>query len=76
MARTRQERMIETLRSRIQGHASTMLAGRLEAHITTAGDDDQALRLAIDKIRVSLRLFVDEDLAERVAAELTRLARI
>jgi hypothetical protein len=53
-----------------------MLAGRLEGHLSAAGDDDAALRLAVDKIRVSLRLFVDEVLAEQVAAELVRIGRL
>ena len=68
--------MVEHLRKRTAGQVSDMLAGRLAAHLQGAGDDDQALRLAVDKIRVSLRLFVDADLAEQVAAELSRMGKL
>jgi hypothetical protein len=68
--------MIDHLRSRIAGQASDMLAGRLAGHLQAAGDDDQQLRLAVDKIRVSLRLFVDAELAEQVAADLLRLGKL
>jgi hypothetical protein len=68
--------MIDHLRSRIAGQDSDMLAGRLAGHLQAAGDDDQQLRLAVDKIRVSLRLFVDAELAEQVAADLLRLGKL
>jgi hypothetical protein len=68
--------MVEHLRSRTAGQVSDMLAGRLAAHLQAAGDDDHALRLAVDKVRVSLRLFVDAGLAEQVAAELLRIAKL
>jgi hypothetical protein len=76
MARTRTQRMIECLRAHLGTQVSAMLASRLEGHLTAAADDDQALRLATDKIRVSLRLFVDEALAEQIAEELLRLGRL
>ena len=69
---SRVDKMMEQLRSRVAGRVSDMLAARLAGHLQAAGDDDQQLRLAIDKIRVSLRLFVDAELAEQVAAELER----
>ena len=72
----RREKMIEQLRSRVAGQVSDMLAARLAGHLPAAGDDDQELRLAIDKIRVSLRLFVDAELAELVAAELARIGKL
>jgi hypothetical protein len=53
-----------------------MLAGRLAGHLQAAGDDDHELRLAVDKIRVSLRLFVDAELAEQVAGELLRMGKL
>jgi hypothetical protein len=68
--------MTELLRSRVAGRASDMLAGRLVGHLQAAGDDDHQLRLAIDKIRVSLRLFVDAGLAEQVAMELLRAGKL
>jgi hypothetical protein len=68
--------MIEHLRSRIAGHVSDMLAGRLAGHLQAAADDDHELRLAVDKIRVSLRLFVDAGLAEKVAAELAKTGKL
>ncbi|MBI5479524.1 MAG: hypothetical protein HY906_11740 [Deltaproteobacteria bacterium] len=68
--------MIDQLRSRVAGRVSDMLAGRLAGHLQAAGDDDQGLRLAVDKIRVSLRLFVDAELAEQVAAELARIGKL
>ncbi len=68
--------MMEQLRSRVAGRVSDMLAARLVAHLQAAGDDDQQLRQAIDKIRVSLRLFVDASLAEQVAAELVKMGRL
>jgi hypothetical protein len=73
---TRRDKMIEQLRTRIAGRASDMLAARLAAHLQAAGDDEQQLRLAVDKIRVSLRLFVDAELAEQVAAELVRIGKL
>ncbi|HEY3359116.1 MAG TPA: hypothetical protein VGQ83_38055 [Polyangia bacterium] len=68
--------MIDCLRTRVGGAVSGMLAARLEGHLASAGDDEQMLRVAVDKIRVSLRLFVDEMLAEQVADELLRLGRL
>jgi hypothetical protein len=76
MARTRTDRMIERLRARLGPQVSGMLAARLEAHLTAANDDDQALRLAVDKIRVSVRLFVDEALAEALADELHHIGKL
>jgi hypothetical protein len=73
---TRCDKMTDQLRSRVAGRVSDMLAARLVAHVQAAGDDDQQLRLAVDKIRVSLRLFVDADLAEQVAAELLRIGKL
>ena len=72
----RRDKMIEHLKSRTAGLVSEMLAGRLAGHLQAAADDDQALRLAVDKIRVSLRLFVDANFAEQVAAELARLGKL
>jgi hypothetical protein len=68
--------MTDLLRSRITGRVSDMLAARLQGHLQAAGDDDQQLRLAIDKVRVSLRLFVDAELAEQVADELVRIGKL
>ena len=72
----RGEKMVEHLRSRTAGRVSDMLAGRLAGHLQAAGDDDQELRLAVDKIRVSLRLFVDAELADQVEAELLRMGKL
>jgi hypothetical protein len=72
----RLDTMIARLRTRTAGQVSAILADRLEGHLKAAGDDDHALRLAIDKIRVSLRLFVDADLAEAVAEELHRVGKL
>ncbi len=68
--------MLDQLRARIGGRVSDTLAARLASHLQAAGDDEQQLRLAVDKIRVSLRLFVDADLAEQVAAELTKTGKL
>ena len=68
--------MIDQLRSRVAGRVSDMLAVRRAGHLQAAGDDDQELRLGIDKIRVSLRLFVDAELAEQVAAELEKIGKL
>ena len=68
--------MVDQLRSRVAGRVSDMLAARLAGYVQTAGDDDNELRLAIDKVRVSLRLFVDAELAEQVAAELAKIGKL
>jgi hypothetical protein len=68
--------MVEHLNSRTAGRVSAMLAARLAGHLQAAADSDDALRLAVDKIRVSLRLFVDEALAEQVAAELAKMGKL
>lgn len=73
---SRTDKMIDRLRARTAGRLSAMLAERLEGHLRAAGDDQHALRLAVDKIRVSLRLFVDADLAERLADELLRAGKL
>lgn len=73
---TRSDKMVAQLQSRIAGRVSDMLAARLVGHLQAAGDDDQQLRLAVDKVRVSLRLFVDTELAEQVAAELVRIGKL
>ena len=76
MAKGRKEKMVEHLRARVGNVASAMLVVRLEGHISAAPDEDHALRLAIDKIRVALRLFVDPQLAEEVAAGLAQIGRL
>jgi hypothetical protein len=66
----RHDRLIEHLRERVGAQLSSRLSRRLEGMIRDAPDEDGALRDAIDKVRASLRLFVDESVADAVALEL------
>jgi hypothetical protein len=67
--------MVAHLRARVAGLVSTILAARLETHLSGASDE-AALRRAVDKVRVSLRLFVDEELAEQLAGELLDIGQL
>lgn len=64
------------LREVVGDRASAMLLDRLCRSLERCADDAGALTGAVDKIRTSLRLFVDERVAERADTRLRVVLRL
>ncbi len=67
---TRKEHMSAILATELATRASPMLLSRLQQRIGDSTDDPGELRKAVEKIRLAVKMFVDEELAESLARRL------
>lgn len=70
----RRPNLVTTLKRSLSGRASTLLLERMVKLIEQSPEDASELARTIAKIRASIRLFVNEELAETVDSELRNQA--
>jgi len=69
----RREHLITTVLARIDTQASVAMKTRIRLVVEQAGASAAEVDAALDKVLALVRMFVDEGLAARLAAELRQL---
>ena len=71
---TRGESVSRSLRESVGERASALLTDRLCGSLERCGDDPGLLKQALDRVRTSMRLFVDESVADDIDRRLRTIA--
>lgn len=64
------QQLIMAVERDLRGRASSVLLEQMVRIISSAGDDPQEIEAALQKVRSGVRLFVDEQLSDKVYQDL------